>query len=87
MFKSSKTERLHRLVDTISASPIRRRLIKGLSANAFSQVVNIAIQLTSVPIFLHFWGVDLYGKWLIVSSIPAYLSMSDIGFGSPQGMR
>lgn len=86
MFKLLKVmPPLHKNLSAITSSPLRRRLIKGLSANAFGQVVNIGIQLTSVPIFLHFWGAGLYGNWLILSSIPAYLSMSDIGFGSVAG--
>lgn len=86
MFKLPKAKQpLYKLFGIISSSPVRKRLIKGLGANAFGQVANIIIQLTSVPIFLHFWGADLYGKWLILSSMPAYLSMSDIGFGSVAG--
>lgn len=77
---------LHQLFDRInSTSPISRRIIKGLGANAFGQFVNIMTQLFSVPIFLHYWGADLYGQWLILASIPSYLSMSDIGFGSVAG--
>lgn len=86
MSKSLKVKRhLYKLFDIISLSPVKRRIIKGLGANTFGQIVNIFIQLTSVPIFLHFWGTDLYGKWLILSAMPAYLSMSDIGFGSVAG--
>lgn len=86
MFKLPKIQQvLEMLSDYIFSSPLRRRIVKGLGANAFGQVVNIIIQLVSVPIFLHFWSADLYGKWLIVSSIPGYLSMSDIGFSSAAG--
>ena len=60
---------------------LKNRIIKGISANLVSQVINAAIQLVSLPIFLKYWGADLYGEWLILSSIPIYLSMSDIGFG------
>jgi O-antigen/teichoic acid export membrane protein len=38
-----------------------------------------------VPVFFHFWGTSLYGEWMIVSAIPAYLSFSNIGFGSVAG--
>jgi O-antigen/teichoic acid export membrane protein len=37
-------------------------------------------QLAGVPILLHFWGTQLYGEWLILFAIPAYLSMTDLGF-------
>jgi O-antigen/teichoic acid export membrane protein len=37
-------------------------------------------QLAGVPILLYFWGTQLYGEWLILFAIPAYLSMTDLGF-------
>lgn len=56
--------------------------MRNLGANAYGQLITVAIQLVSVPLFLHYWGVELYGEWLILSAIPAYLSLSDIGFAS-----
>ncbi|MHB8405657.1 MAG: lipopolysaccharide biosynthesis protein [Gammaproteobacteria bacterium] len=38
------------------------------------------IQLAGVPVLLHYWGAQLYGEWLILFAIPAYLSMTDLGF-------
>ena len=38
-----------------------------------------------VPVFLHFWGVNLYGEWMIINSVPSYLAFSNIGFGSVAG--
>lgn len=64
---------------------MRARLVKGFSAQAFSQLVSIVIQLTSVPLFLSLWGKDLYGEWLLLTAIPTYFSMSDFGFGDAAG--
>ncbi len=61
---------------------IRKRLFKGFGANAFGQSASIFIQVVSVPIFLQVWGVELYGEWLILSTIPSYFAMSDIGFAN-----
>lgn len=61
---------------------LRKKLLRNLGANAYGQLVTVGIQLISVPLFLHYWGVALYGEWLILSAIPAYLSLSDIGFAS-----
>ena len=33
-----------------------------------------------MPILLSCWGAQLYGEWLILLAIPAYLSIGDIGF-------
>lgn len=55
-------------------------MFHGLGANAYGQVVIIVVQLAGVPILLHYWGVALYGEWLILFAIPAYLSITDLGF-------
>ena len=43
------------------------------------------IQLGSVPLLLHAWGAARYGDWLLLSAIPIYLSLSDLGFGDASG--
>ncbi|WP_316153683.1 hypothetical protein [Cupriavidus sp. BIC8F] len=58
---------------------MRRRVIAGSGANAFGQGVTVAIQLGSLPIFLHYWDAATYGVWLTLSAIPSYLSMADVG--------
>jgi len=54
--------------------------MKGGGAQGFSQVVQIFIRLAEVPLLLSFWGTQLYGEWLMLSAIPAYLSIGDGGF-------
>lgn len=66
----------------MSSSTLKAKLLRNLGAGAYGQLITVAIQLLSVPLFLHYWGVELYGEWIILSAIPAYLSMSDIGFAS-----
>lgn len=61
---------------------IKSKLLRNFGANAYGQVVTVLIQLVSVPLYLGHWGVALYGEWLILSAIPAYLALSDIGFAS-----
>jgi O-antigen/teichoic acid export membrane protein len=31
-------------------------------------------------LLLHFWGKYLYGDWIVMSALPSYLSMGDLGF-------
>ena len=64
---------------------VTRRILHGLSANAYGQLVVIVIQLAGVPILLHAWGTQLYGEWLILAAIPTYLSMADLGFSQSAG--
>ncbi|MDW2980344.1 hypothetical protein [Rhodanobacter sp. KK11] len=64
---------------------VARRLLHGLGANAYGQLVTVIVQLVGVPILLHAWGTQLYGEWLILFAIPAYLSMTDLGFSQSAG--
>ena len=64
---------------------IRRRLVMGLGANAFGNVVTIAIQLITVPVLLQMWGTRVYGEWLVLVALAAFLAMSDWGFENTAG--
>jgi O-antigen/teichoic acid export membrane protein len=63
----------------------RKRLVAGFWATALGSLVTLLVQVVSVPLFLHYWGSHLYGEWLIMSAVPMYLSVSDMGFGSVAG--
>ncbi|GGG65110.1 lipopolysaccharide biosynthesis protein [Edaphobacter dinghuensis] len=66
-------------------SSVKRRLTLGFISNWISKLASTIIQLVQVPVFLHFWAVPVYGEWMILNSIPSYLSFSNIGFGSVAG--
>ncbi len=66
-------------------SSVKRRLTLGFISNWISRLASTIIQLVQVPVFLHFWIVPVYGEWMILNSIPSYLSFSNIGFGSVAG--
>ncbi len=61
-------------------SRIVQRLFKGFGASLYGQAVVVVIQLAGVPILLSQWHAVLYGEWLILFAIPAYLSLGDLGF-------
>ena len=56
-----------------------KRLIQGIGANFLGQVINVASRVLLVPLFLTAWGAQVYGEWLILSSVVAYLSLTDLG--------
>ena len=58
---------------------LRRRLLKGLGANAIGQVLNLSSRVLLAPLFLRAWGADAYGTWLLLSSFVAYLALMDMG--------
>jgi O-antigen/teichoic acid export membrane protein len=64
---------------------LRHRLMRGLGATSLNPVVTAIVQLGSVPLLLHAWGTAKYGDWLLLSAIPSYLTLSDLGFGNASG--
>ena len=64
-----------------------RRILAGMGANSFGMVITIGIQLASLPLFLYFWDTSTYGVWLMLSAIPAYLSMADVGMVTAAGNK
>jgi O-antigen/teichoic acid export membrane protein len=61
---------------------VKKNLLKAFYAESLGKALAIIVQIFNVPILLKFWGVELYGEWLIVSTIPQYLAISDIGFAN-----
>ncbi|MGE0001229.1 MAG: glycosyltransferase [Fimbriimonadaceae bacterium] len=62
-------------------------MAKGVAANGFGQLVALLTLVVSVPIFLNAWGSHLYGEWLLLSLIPVYLAISDLGFSTAAGVQ
>src|SRR5450631_358750 len=64
-----------------------RRIISGFGSNLFGQLVTIAIQILSLPVFLYYWDMSTYGTWLVLSALPAFLSMADAGMVQAAGNK
>ena len=60
------------------------RLGNGLFGNASAQasalLVQLVVALVSVPVFATVWGLEDYGVWLILVTVPATIALSDLGF-------
>lgn len=64
---------------------VLRRVLNGVGANAYGQLVTVIVQIVGVPILLSAWGAQAYGEWLMLFAIPGYLSMTDLGFSQSAG--
>lgn len=64
-----------------------RRILAGTGANGYAQIATIAIQLGSLPLFLAHWDLDTYGRWLVLTAIPSYLTLADVGMVTAAGNR
>ncbi|NEU10257.1 oligosaccharide flippase family protein [Flavihumibacter sp. R14] len=55
---------------------------KNLVANLFGIGVLIFNQVILVPVYLHFWDVEVYSDWIVLTAISSFFAMSDIGLNS-----
>ena len=60
-------------------------LLKNVAANSITMGLMTLFQLLSVPIFLKFWGVELYGEWITLNTLTAYFQMTDVGLNTATG--
>lgn len=65
-------------LDTIKKTFTKER-VRNLFSSIFNNSVNIFVQILLVPFFIKIWGKDNYGEWLLLSTIPSYLAVSDFG--------
>ena len=57
-------------------------IIKNVGANSLTMGIIMLFRLLSVPVFIKFWGVDLYGEWIVLNALTAYFAMTDIGLNT-----
>lgn len=57
----------------------RKRLGANFIANIYAQLVSMAYLLLTIPLFLSYWSVGLYGEWLVLSALPSYIALSNMG--------
>lgn len=56
-----------------------KTFILGTISHYGTSIVSIIVGLVSVPIGLHYFGPIRYGIWAVVSSVIAYLNISNLG--------
>ena len=60
---------------------ILKRILTGGKENIIDKIIITIIRLLEPVIFLSFLSIETYGYWLILITIPYYLSISELGFG------
>lgn len=61
-------------------------VIRNLASQFFTRFFsNIGVRLLQVPILLHALGGEDYGRWLVLSTVPAWLTLANTGFGTVAG--
>jgi O-antigen/teichoic acid export membrane protein len=55
------------------------RLTRGTAVTLMRQVINIFGQIVLIPLYLKYWGNQLYGEWQLLSAAVAYVTLLDFG--------
>ncbi|MEM9364717.1 MAG: hypothetical protein AAGD07_01900 [Planctomycetota bacterium] len=62
--------------------------LRRTALSAFAgRLLNALRQIVSVPILVAAWGASYYGEWLVLSSIPTFLAMSNLGLGTAASVQ
>ena len=56
-----------------------KRVVHAFFAFFFGQSIAVIASLLLVPLYLHVWSPAVYGEWLALYSVVAYLSSLDLG--------
>ncbi len=58
------------------------RIRRGVGGHGAAYAVGFAIQMAGVPLYLHFWGIALYGEWLVAIALQSWFMMVDFGYSA-----
>ena len=61
---------------------IKNIIFKNFTSLSFNHGIIIFIHLIFVPLFLTFWKLDIYADWILISTIPSILTISQFGLNS-----
>jgi O-antigen/teichoic acid export membrane protein len=59
----------------------RRAVFTGVTS-AISRAVRVGVSLITIPLTLHYLGVERFGLWMTISSILAMAAFADFGIGN-----
>jgi O-antigen/teichoic acid export membrane protein len=66
---------------TLDDGATARRVVSGTAVKYLLLAINITTGIYLLPFTIEHLGKDLYGLWMIVASMTAYLQLLDLGFG------
>jgi O-antigen/teichoic acid export membrane protein len=64
-----------------------KRILKGFGAVLSGQVLSTFGNLLLVPLFLSHWSTTVYGEWMALSAVIAYLNAADLGMNAAAGNK
>lgn len=64
-------------------TPIKKNII----ANLFKIIILFIEKVAIVPLYIKYWGIALYGDWLVITAITSFFVMSDMGLNNVSNNR
>lgn len=64
-------------------TPIKKNII----ANLFKILILFFEKIAIVPLYIKYWGIALYGDWLVITAITSFFVMSDMGLNNVSNNR
>lgn len=61
---------------------IKAVILRNILAGGSGKVSIVLFRILQVPVLLSALGVEEYGRWLVLASIPSWLTLANLGFGS-----
>jgi O-antigen/teichoic acid export membrane protein len=61
---------------------VKFAIFRNMLAGGFGKGSIVLFRLLQVPLLLSALGVEEYGRWLVLASIPSWLALANLGFGS-----
>ena len=72
---------------TASGRSLKSRMLRVFGAHTLGNLVTLADRFLLLPVMLYVWGPKVTGVWLTIRSLPAVLSVGELGFASATGNR
>ncbi|MGD1979698.1 MAG: hypothetical protein PVJ98_09905 [Akkermansiaceae bacterium] len=66
-------------------SPVRESVRTGVIIEGVGKLLIVARHLVLLPVFLSCWGRSLYGEWVVLTSVAAFLELAGFGIGVASG--
>lgn len=72
---------------TRTGGALKSRMLRVFGAHTLGNLVTLADRFLLLPVMLIVWGPKITGVWLTIRSLPAVLSVGELGFASATGNR
>lgn len=63
----------------IKKNYMKNRVIRGIGAGVLGQIISLVGRVALVPLYISYWGQELYAYWILLSAVVAYLALADFG--------